>query len=621
MRTLWTSRTTAAAAVAFALLAGWPASAQIVDPDEATEITRPAQDDDDATEITRPAQDDDEATEITRPAQDDDEATEIDKPAQDDEEATVLSSPEIEDTPSGPYVGRIQGYFYDKWAFDTQHEGDREDVFDVRNKLGLAAEVTTPSMSRAFVSARFSHFVVGEDAGDEDWYLFNSRNVKWEYEAELQEAYLYLPNDFVNVRVGNQVVRWGSGEFNKPSDVLNPQDFREGLFNDLEVPLIPVFMLHLDRSFGPVNVSAVFEPFFAPNRTNLFGQDWAPMSAMYGNPAFASLAGMSSMYDMVSGLLSPKLEERVQPLLLATDPPEESLENGQWGGRVATSFLGIDVSAIYFYGWDKLPWIHVNSQFFGDLAIIQSLAAQHPAALKVLQGISKVDFSTLEGVPEMMADYEALSAEDQEALQQAMQAVNRILFDEEGNLKGLSVSDIFNTSYRRQQTVGLSLSTILFSRVGLKADAAFSPSRTLFLESSEGFPAPASKPTISYSVGLDYNRSTWFDVMLEFYHFHVLDLEKGEKVFILGSDLYMLTAASHLRFLDFDQLEFQLAGMMELNMRNLFLFPKVSWKALDTLKIGIGAVIAEVLPGGDDMGPAGLFDRNDAAYFDMKYSF
>ncbi|MBM4353848.1 MAG: DUF1302 domain-containing protein [Deltaproteobacteria bacterium] len=578
--------------VVLSLLLSGPTAGQPVDPDEATEITRPAQDDDEGTEITRPAGDED----------------------------TSVSSA-ADDAPSGPFVGRLGGYFYDKWAFDTRHDGNREDVFDVRTKLGLSAEVTTPSMTRAFVSARFSHFVVGEDAADEEWYLFNSRNVKWEYEADLLEAYLYIPNDYVNLRVGNQIVRWGSGEFNKPSDVLNPQDFREGLFNDLEVPLIPVFMVHLDRSFGPVNLSVVWEPFFTPNRTNLFGQDWGPMSAMYGNPAFSSLGGMTGMYDMVSGLLSPKLEDRVQPLMLATDPPDERLENGQWGGRAATSFLGVDVAVSYFYGWDKLPWIHVNSEFFGDLAVIQSLATEHPAALQVLQGISKVNFSTMEGVPEMLKAYDELAEEDKEALQQAMDAVNRMLFDEEGNLKEIAISDIFNTSYRRQQTVGLSLSTILFSRVGLKADAAFSPSRTLFLENKTGFPSPASKPTISYSIGLDYNRSTWFDALIEFYHFHVLDLASDERVFVIGSDLYMLTAATHLRLFDFDQLELQLAGMLELKMLNLFLFPKVTWKATDNFRIGVGAVVAEVLPGGDEMGPAGLFDRNDAAYFDLKYSF
>jgi hypothetical protein len=575
--------------------------------------------------------DDDEETTIVRrpPADDDEETSLIRRPApDDDEEGTTLIR-----RPSGGSAGlggsgtpqffssRFQGYFYEKMAFDTAHDGNHEDVFDIRTRLGILAEVTSPGQVKLHIEGRFSHFAVGEDAGDDTWYLFNSEGVKYEYEGELREAYIYVPNEILNLRVGNQIVRWGYGELNKPSDVLNPTDFREGLFNDLETPLVPVFMAHVDRSFGPVNLSAVWIPFFRPNRTNMFGQDWAPMSAMYGNQHYAALEGISGMYEMVGGLVSPLLEDRIQPIMMATHAPEESIENGQWGAKADISFAGIDLQLCYLYGWDKMPWFQVDQEFLGNVGTIQGAAAQYPAILGVLQGMTSLDPFDPTSAGPIIGALNDLSDEEKTALQSAMQAMGNILFDEAGNPRELAVEDIFSTSYRRQQTIGASLSTVLFDTVGLKMDGAFSPKRTMFLETAAGFPAPAAKPAFSYSIGLDYRLGSWFDILGEFYHFHVFDLAPGEEVFIIGSDMYMVTMASHFRFLEFDALEFQLAGMMELSMRSLFLIPKVSYKLTDNGRIAVGALLAEILPGGDEMGPAGLYDRNDALYMDLKWSF
>ena len=586
MKTNWTSSLLAALLTAAMLLSPGIATAQS-DEDEETTLTRPA---DEETTLTRPA-DEDEETTLVRPLDEDEEGTLIRRdPVVDPEGTTLVRDPSrgVPTTSTASFINsRITGYLFEKWAFDTAHDGHGEDVLDVRTRFVLGAEINTADFMKVYISARFWHFAVGEDAGDDTWTVLNSRNAKYEYEAEVQEAYVYLPNDLLNLRIGNQIVRWGYGQFNKPSDVLNPMDYREGLFSDLEVPLVPVFMVHVDRNLGPVNVSGVYQPFFTPNRTNLFGQDWAPMSAMYGNPAFATAGGMAQMYGMIGGLIPSGIEDDVQPLMMATHPPDESLQNGQFGTRLATRVADVDLSLIYFYGWDKLPIIQVNSDFLG----------------------------------EMGAAAAALKEGDKTALLPALQAINGLLFDENGNQKELSLESIFATRYRRQHTVGLSGSTILFDRVGLKLDSAFSPARTIYLDSPAGFPVARSLPAISYSVGLDYRLGTWFDIMGEFYHFHVLDLEPGEEVFIIGSDLYMLTMATHLRFLDFEALEFQLAGMFEIAMQNLFLFPKATYKFPNGIHVAAGLIVAEVLGDGDVMGPAGLFDRNDSVYAEFKWSF
>ncbi len=609
MKTAWTS--SRARGLVVVLVAGLvalpgPTLAQPVEEDEETVLIRP----------TPPA--DDEETVLVRPS----------PTADGDDEETTLLHRSPPPKPAGPTTlpsfatSRFSGYFFEKLAFDTAHDGEGEDVFDFRTRFSLGTEITTTNFLKVVLSGRFSHFVVGEDAGDETWALVNSNNVKWDFEAELHEAYIYWPNDILNIRVGNQIVRWGYGQFNKPSDVLNPMDYREGLFADLEVPLVPVFMVHVDRTIGPLNVSGVYQPFFAPNRANLFGQDWAPLSAMSGNPAFATVGSMAQISGLVGSLFPASLEDRVQPLLLATHPPEERLENGQFGTRLGTRLGGVDLSLSYFYGWDKLPFVAVNEPFMEDVGNLATAVQEHPAILGVLQGMSQLDpFDPLGSGAAMLGALDDLSDDDKLALQAAMQAANRLLFDADGAPRELSLESIFATRYRRQHTVGLSGSTILFDRIGLKVDSAFSPARTIYLESGSGFPLARSLPTISYSVGLDYRLGSWFDILGEFYHFHVLDLEPGEEVFVIGSDLYMVTLATHLRVLDFDALEFQLAGMFEIAMQNLFLFPKATYTFPNGIHVAAGAVVAEVLGAGDAMGPAGLFDRNDMIYAEFKWAF
>jgi hypothetical protein len=579
-------------------------------------------------------QEDEESTTIRRvepgepttasPARDPDEETTLVGKGQSQVEARVPVTPARRPVTAEKLItGKFTGYWDGKLGFDIRHEGNREDVFDLRNKFGLAAEVNTSFMTKVYIAGRFSHYTVGENAGDETWYLFNSNDVQYEYEFELREAFIYIPNKVLNIRFGNQVVRWGYGLFNKPSDVLNPVDYREGLFNDLEAPLVPSFMLHLDRTIGPANLSFVWIPFFKGNRMNMFGQDWAPLSAMYGNPAFSSLGLMTKMYEMIDSLVNPLIEDDIQPIMLATNPPADRFENGQWGAKTEFSMGPVDFQLSYLYGWDKLPWININGEFLGNLMVLSSFAQEYPGALSVLQGMATLDpDNPLETGLALMQKFEDMSPEEKEAFQGAMQAVNAMLFDQDGNLRELSIDSIFSTSYLRQHTIGMSLATVLGGRVGLKLDGAYSPERTVFLETEAGFPMPARKPTWSLSLGLEYVQSTRFDIMVELYHFHVCDLAEGEEVFVIGSDLSMFTLAAHLRLLDFDALELQFAGMIELFTLNLFLFPKISYKVNDKFKIAVGGIFAEVLgDAGDEQGPAGLFDRNDMVYLELRYSF
>jgi hypothetical protein len=107
----------------------------------------------------------------------------------------------------------------------------------------------------------------------------------YQWEAEFTEVYLQgslLPD--LDLKVGRQVVNWGTGETFRVVDVLNPLDNREPGLVDIEDLRLPVVMTKLDYYFGAWDLSliAVHERRF--NEDPVFGSDFFPPSLGLGLP-------------------------------------------------------------------------------------------------------------------------------------------------------------------------------------------------------------------------------------------------------------------------------------------------------------------------------------------------
>jgi len=564
-------------------------------------------------------EDDDEGIVLTRSGdEDDDEGIILTRPGGGGDAAPAAEIP--------PRV-RFGGWIIDRFSTDAVHEGRGEDVFDNRFKADLYTDIRFLDGTRVFLEGRLTHSVVGENAGDDLWYLFNSRKVKSRARVELREAFVYFPSRFVNVRVGNQVVRWGAGQFQKPTDVLNPTDFSEGLMSDLEAPQIPVPMVHLDRSFGPVNIAAVWIPFFVPNRVNIFGQDFSPMGALAAHPDLTGAAGVASLVGTLAELMHPTLEDRIQPILAASDPPKDDLTGSQAGARIQGRFGAVDLGLTYFFGWDKFPTTQLNTELMGtvsglleDAQTVMGFYGAHPEFLAALTGIDLDDPTSLLGMAGIIGDL----ADDPEAKEQfyaTMDAMGRLVDGASAIPADLTVNDVFRTSFRRQHVLGFDLAAVLFGEVGLTLNTAWSPQRTVYRSSLAGFPQAIRKGAISYSFGLDWHEGGWLDILAEWYQFFILGVEDDEELFMIDEMTSMVTLAVRMRFMEFDALELQLAGMLEVHMLNWFAFPSIAYKIDDAWRVAAGAMFQGVFPGGDEGGPAGLFDHNDSLWLEGKFTF
>lgn len=76
----------------------------------------------------------------------------------------------------------------------------------------------------------------------------------------LKEAYLSIFFDNVDLKLGKQIVRWGELEGFDISDIINPLDFAEYIFRDVEDRYIPLWMLKADYYLGDVTNEFIWIP-------------------------------------------------------------------------------------------------------------------------------------------------------------------------------------------------------------------------------------------------------------------------------------------------------------------------------------------------------------------------
>ena len=136
----------------------------------------------------------------------------------------------------------------------------------------------------------------------------------------IDEAYLDVVFDWLDVRGGWQTFSWGTGDLYNPTNNLNPVDFSD-LFDARRIPVLSA-AITLDFSDFAFDLIAI--PTFTRSRLVL------------ANKRFDTLRN------------SPI------PVLDPADP-DEGVNQAQWAGRARASIAGWDVSISGFSGFNDLP--------------------------------------------------------------------------------------------------------------------------------------------------------------------------------------------------------------------------------------------------------------------------
>lgn len=156
------------------------------------------------------------------------------------------------------------GRIWNKFALDTQEDNEFEDLYQnhVQLQLDGTYRPTKP------VEIKLS---VGGD------YYSYGRNSDWDDDANFRlfDAYINLTGQGFNLKVGNQIVRWGKADGFSPLDNLNPEDFRDGIGGRREDRKWQIPMVNLELYPGNFTLQGVYIPFFVESKYDYRDTDWA----------------------------------------------------------------------------------------------------------------------------------------------------------------------------------------------------------------------------------------------------------------------------------------------------------------------------------------------------------
>lgn len=383
-------------------------------------------------------------------------------------------APRTSFVPSTTFQGNADAGFW----IDTAHQTADEDTLELATRVGLRV--------RHAFSQRWSATVEGAleyraTAGSDDAHdsVLAPDGDRWQGRIEPRLVDLTVAGragDWL-LRMGHLVVAWGVSDFMQPADVINPRDLRAGLSSDPSQAVLAVPAVDATWIRGPVAWQFVVVPFYVGNRVDLWGSDAA--LAREGSPLAAQ-----APVGALAALIDPTLEEFAQPLASATRRPDETPENVSAGTRVTLRAGGADVSAGYFFGWDRMPSLQIAESLRGFLA---ALDPADPFAIngELLAVVADVDAGR----------------------------------------------DILVAAPERLHVVELDAVRYV-GPVGLRFEVVFSPERTLYVEPL----ASVRRPVLSGALGVGWESSTGEAAIGAEAFGTWAFTEPGDPTFLLGSD-------------------------------------------------------------------------------------
>lgn len=176
---------------------------------------------------------------------------------------------------------------------------------------------------------------------------YGGERAKSSFEGFLGEAYVDWYTPRVDVRVGQQVLAWGANAAFAPTDVLTPRDLRTSLLlTEPDEARLPAFAVRALAPVGPLTVSAVWTPFFAAHRYDVFGQDVALLQP-----------GLGLTLPLA---VEASAEDELQEGLLETQRPGPL--PGDLGLRVQGEVEGIRLGASWVWAAEKLPQVALDPE-------------------------------------------------------------------------------------------------------------------------------------------------------------------------------------------------------------------------------------------------------------------
>ena len=197
--------------------------------------------------------------------------------------------------------------------------------YELRNNFRLSKEFSFSPRVHGMVSVDGRFFDYLNDYG----FKGEVRN------AEPWEMYLDCYGDTFDIRLGQQVMRWGKSDEVNPTDVFTPEDLSE-FFNNVERAKrkLPIFALKSDYYYKQYTLETIYLPFFRKTRLDFAGGDWEAFL-----PKFYRTSGLP--FDPDEG-------------------PGPKFSNGSYAIKLKREGENYDVSVSYSYHYAEIPALELR---------------------------------------------------------------------------------------------------------------------------------------------------------------------------------------------------------------------------------------------------------------------
>lgn len=176
-------------------------------------------------------------------------------------------------------------------------------------------------------------------------------------EPVLREAYLGFYSERVDVRLGQQRIVWGNSDAAAPNDILNARDQRNRLQLDPEMVNIPTLAARADFDLGIAVLGVVAQPFFVPDRTSIYGNNWSivqPDAPRHVRKFFGTHG-------------QGRDPAEIEAAFIRTKSTQASLDGASVGASLRFHFGSFDASYYYQYGRDRSPFIYLDPAVAAEL--------------------------------------------------------------------------------------------------------------------------------------------------------------------------------------------------------------------------------------------------------------
>jgi hypothetical protein len=376
------------------------------------------------------------------------------------------------------------------------------------------------------------------------------------FEPLLGEAYVDWYSPKVDLRIGNQRLALGANAALAPADALNPRDLRESFVAaELEDSLLPVPAVRAQGTIGQVNVFAAYVPFFQSNRYFLVGQDEALLQPALA-PAFDTRR------------IDPSVEDFAQERFFETKRPAPFL------GDVALRLMSsgkVKAGGSWVWMNEKMPRVVIDPE-------VQALASANAAGRPVPQAI-------------------------------AASVLNRFQAGE----------TLFRGTFARTHLFSAQGSAIV-GPTQVDVDVTFSLRQTFFDSEFR----PIDKSAVSWVLGVSQAADSKFVYAVTYFGLVVPDISARQQLVLLEPSTaagaartawFHLFVANASYSLWSGRFTFELRAAFEPIGLSFALGPKVTWQAIEGLKVWLAAEVYE----GTSFSPFGYLSRNDKVIIGARY--